>query len=337
MERCKYICLTLLLLGVLAGCKNDSQYFPQEMEEVKVDVVRFDSALLSVRVDSVAQDVRRLYADYEEFMPMFVDGVLGIESSDTAYLCEVLPQFLTDTTMGFQQTNALVKERFEDISAIQHELNQGFTRIHYLFPSLPIPTIYFFVSGFNSSVFYYDNIIGVGVDMYLGSDYPFYNQAVYEYQKQTMRKECIAADVLSLYVAQNIPYTSRYNRLLENIVYRGKQMWLLSQLLPDEPNYEIMGYSKEQWQWCETYERAIWNRIMDKRDLFATDSHVLTSYVNAGPFTAEVSQESPGRLGTWVGWRIVDSYMQHNPEVSIQQLMADGDAQTILENSFYKP
>ena len=331
------MCLTLLLLGVLAGCKNDSQNFPQEMEEMKVDVVRFDSALLSVCVDSVAQDVRRLYADYEEFMPMFVDGVLGIESSDTAYLCEVLPQFLTDTTMGFQQTNALVKERFEDISAIQHELNQGFTRIHYLFPSLPIPTIYFFVSGFNSSVFYYDNIIGVGVDMYLGSDYPFYNQAVYEYQKQTMRKECIAADVLSLYVAQNIPYTSRYNRLLENIVYRGKQMWLLSQLLPDEPNYEIMGYSKEQWQWCETYERAIWNRIMDKRDLFATDSHVLTSYVNAGPFTAEVSQESPGRLGTWVGWRIVDSYMQHNPEVSIQQLMADGDAQTILENSFYKP
>ena len=337
MERCKCICLALLLLGALAGCKNDSQYFSQEMEEVKVDVVRFDSALLSVRVDSVAQDVQRLYADYEEFMPTFVDNVLGIESSDTAYLCEVLPQFLMDTTMGFQQTNALVKERFEDISIIQHELNQGFTRMHYLFPSLPIPTVYFFVSGFNSSVFYYDNIIGVGVDMYLGSDYPFYNQAVYEYQKQTMRKECIAADVLSLYVAQNIPYTSRYNRLLENIVYRGKQMWLLSQLLPDELNYEIMGYSKEQWQWCEKYERAIWNRIMDKRDLFATDSHVLTSYVNAGPFTAEVSQESPGRLGTWVGWRIVDSYMQHNPEVSIQQLMADGDAQTILENSFYKP
>lgn len=76
---------------------------------------------------------------------------------------------------------------------------------------------------------------------------------------------------------------------------------------------------------------------MDKRDLFKTESNVLTSYMNDGPFTAEISQDSPGRLGTWIGWRIVDSYMRHNPDVTIQQLMAEGDAQSVLENSYYKP
>jgi uncharacterized protein YjaZ len=64
---------------------------------------------------------------------------------------------------------------------------------------------------------------------------------------------------------------------------------------------------------------------------------VLTSYLNDGPFTAEISQEAPGRIGIWVGWRIVDSYMRHHPEVSIQQLMAESDAQKILEYSYYKP
>jgi uncharacterized protein YjaZ len=184
---------------------------------------------------------------------------------------------------------------------------------------------------------YYENIMGVGVDMYLGSDYPYYNQVVYNYQKQTMRKECVVGDLLNMYIAYQIPYNSKYNRLLEHMIFRGKQMFLLSQLLPDEPAWEIIGYSKEQWNWCEKYEQAIWNRIMEKRDLFKTESMVRVSYLNNGPFTAEISQESPGRLGVWVGWQIVDSYMRNNENVSIKQLIDEGDAQKILEQSFYKP
>ena len=114
-------------------------------------------------------------------------------------------------------------------------------------------------------------------------------------------------------------------------------MYLLEQLLPGVPKWEVIGYTQEQWDWCEKWEKEIWNRMMDKRDLFKTESMVITSYLNDGPFTSEISQESPGRLGIWVGWRIIDSYMRHNEEVSLQELMKDGDAQKILERSFYKP
>jgi hypothetical protein len=285
----------------------------------------------------VKQDIVQLYADYEVFMPMFVEGILRLPVEDTAYLCEMYSNFLTDTTMGFAQTNALTQSMFADISKLQKSLNIGFSRLHYLYPEWEIPTVYLFVSGFNSSVMYYENIMGVGVDMYLGSDYPYYNQVVYNYQKQTMRKECVVGDLLNMYIAYQIPYNSKYNRLLEHMIFRGKQMFLLSQLLPDEPAWEIIGYSKEQWNWCEKYEQAIWNRIMEKRDLFKTESMVRVSYLNNGPFTAEISQESPGRLGVWVGWQIVDSYMRNNENVSIKQLIDEGDAQKILEQSFYKP
>jgi hypothetical protein len=285
----------------------------------------------------VKQDIEQLFTDYEEFMPMFVEGILRLPTEDTAYLCEMYGNFLTDTTMGFAQTNAKTQELFADISKLQKSLNTGFSRLHYLYPEWEIPTVYLFVSGFNSSVMYYENIMGVGVDMYLGSDYPYYNQVVYNYQKQTMRKECVVGDLLNMYIAYQIPYNSKYNRLLEHMIFRGKQMFLLSQLLPDEPAWEIIGYSKEQWNWCEKYEQAIWNRIMEKRDLFKTESMVRVSYLNNGPFTAEISQESPGRLGVWVGWQIVDSYMRNNENVSIKQLIDEGDAQKILEQSFYKP
>lgn len=329
--------ILVILAVLLCACHGGRDYFPRDIESVEVDIVRFDSALLAVRPDSVKQDIVQLYADYEVFMPMFVEGILRLPVEDTAYLCEMYSNFLTDTTMGFAQTNALAQSMFADISKLQKSLNIGFSRLHYLYPEWEIPTVYLFVSGFNSSVMYYENIMGVGVDMYLGSDYPYYNQVVYNYQKQTMRKECVAGDLLNMYIAYQIPYNSKYNRLLEHMIFRGKQMFLLSQLLPDEPAWEIIGYSKEQWDWCKKYEQAIWNRIMEKRDLFKTESMVRVSYMNDGPFTAEISQESPGRLGIWVGWQIVDSYMRNNENVSIKQLIDEGDAQKILEQSFYKP
>lgn len=173
--------------------------------------------------------------------------------------------------------------------------------------------------------------------MYLGSDYPYYNQVVYNYQKQTMRKECIPVDVISAFLFRTLPYTSTKSRLLDQMIYRGKIMYLTAQIFDDQPEYEVMGWTKEQWNWCVHNERAIWHLVMDKRDLFKTESLVLTSYLNDGPFTSEVSQDSPGRLGIWLGWRIVESYMAHNESVTLQDLMAEGDAQKILEQSYYKP
>ena len=336
MKRLIYI---LLIALCLIGCRRGRQYFPTEskMEPVTVEFIRFDRALMNVSAASALDDIRLLYHEYPDFMPVFVEDILGIDPSDTAYLVEALPKFLSDTVYGFAQTNQREKELFADITDIEKEVDKAFTRIHYLYPEMTIPQLYLFISGFNSSIMFFGDDIAVGADMYLGSDYEFYNRVVYDYQKLTMRKECIAADVVSAYLFRNLPYTAKQSRLLDNMLYRGKIMYLLSLLLPDEKPWDVMGYTKEQWDWCLHYERAIWNTMMDKRDLFKTESVVLTSYLNDGPFTAEISQDAPSRLGTWVGWRIAESYMNHNDTVTLQQLMAEPDAEHILEYSFYRP
>lgn len=336
MKTIRYI-LYLNSLLLLVACNANHNYFPNEMEKQHVDIIRFDEALMNVNAATATEDVRVLYDEYARFMPTFMEDILGIQYDDTAYLAQALPQFLDDTVYGFRQTNQRAKELFADISPIQTTLDRAFTRIHYLYPEWSLPTIWFFISGFNASVMFMDNDIAVGVDMYLGSDYEYYNRVVYEYQKQNMRPECIAMDIVSAYLFRNVEYTSTRNRLIDNMIYRGKVLYVLSLLFPDEPDYEVMGYTREQWQWCKKNELAIWNRMMEKKDLFKTESKLLTSYLNDGPFTAEVSQNAPARLGTWVGWQITQSYMQHNPEVTIQQLLEDGDAQAILENSYYKP
>ena len=226
---------------------------------------------------------------------------------------------------------------FADVSGLEKDLTNAFARIRYLYPQTQIPSIYLFISGFQTPIYFGDNLIGIGADMYLDSDYPYYNRVAYDYQKQTMRPECIPVDVISAYLFRSLPYTSAKSRLLDQMIYRGKIMYLTAQIFDKLPGYEVMGWTKEQWKWCERNERAIWHLVMDKRDLFKIEHIVLNSYLNDGPFTAEVSQDSPGRLGVWLGWRIVESYMAHNEQVTLQELMVEPDAQKILELSFYKP
>jgi len=322
---------------IAAGCRPKRQYYPRIMPEQTVQIVRFDTALLAIRANQAAEDVRALYTDYPDFMPIYVEQALRVNAMDTDYLAEALPLFIHDTLYNFEQTNRLVSETFADMSGIQRELSQAFTRLAFLYPDIYVPKIYTFVSGFNASVLFLDEgDMAVGLDMYLGSDYPYYNQVVYNYQKRGMRPECIAGDVVSGYLFMNFPFASAKGRLIDNMLYRGKLMYVCSTLL-DEPEYEVMGYTKQQWQWCENYERQVWNRMMDKRDLFKTDQMLLTSYLNDGPFTGEISQESPPRIGTWIGWRIAESYMEHHPEVTLQELIANNDAEQILRDSYYKP
>lgn len=328
-----YLCVTLLS----AACQPSRSFFPKDLPAADVTIIRFDSALLHADTLHLASAIRQLNKDYPFFMPVFCEDILGIYADDTAYLAEVLPQFLNDTLYGFKQTNAEVLRQYQNIDDIHSALNRAFGRLQYLYPDLQTPPVYFFVSGFNASILFVEEAIAVGIDMYLGSDYEYYNRVVYNYQKQTMRKECIAPDIVSAWLFRHIPFTSNKNRLLENMIYRGKIIYLLSLLFPEEPSYEIMGYTEAQWAWCKQHEAGIWQMMIDKKDLFRSESIVLTSYLNDGPFTSEISQEAPSRLGTWIGWQICRSYMQHNRDITLQQLMTENDAQKILEQSWYKP
>ena len=334
MRKIIYILLCIL---ALTSCHHGRSYFPKDLKPQELDIVRFDNALMNVHEATVAQDIRVLYDEYPVFMPLWVEDILGIPSADTAYLEQALPEFLNDTLYGFKATNAREQTVFADISDIQIAISQAFTRIQYLYPETEIPTLYLFISGFNAPIYFGDELIGIGADMYLGSDYEYYNRVVYDYQKQTMRKECIPVDVISAFLFRTLPYTSTKSRLLDQMIYRGKVMYLTAQIFDKLPGYEVMGWTKDQWDWCVKNEEAIWHLVMDKRDLFKTESLILTGYLNDGPFTSEVSQDAPGRLGIWLGWRIAESYMEHNETVSLQELMAEGDAQKILEESYYKP
>jgi len=335
MRNFKIIFLITVMITVVSCNKGNRFKIDTNQNKFEVKIHQFDKDILTLDTTKMEEGVKSLYARYPEFMPAFVSEVLDTTTADTAVVSRLFHKYLTDT--AFTTVNKKTLELFSNVSDIEKQITDAFTYIHYYFPEVKLPEVYFYVSGFNRPVMMNNKFIGIGTDFYLGSDFPKYNGLTYKYLIDNMKRECLATDLVSATLFRMFRQNSAENRLLDNMLFRGKVLYLMSVFMPEEKPERIIGYSAEQLKWCEANEKQIWATIIERKDLFSTDLMLIRKYVNDGPFTAPISQESPGRLGTWVGLEIVESYMQKNKNVTLKDLMNENNYQKILENSNYKP
>ena len=331
----KYVFIGFTLLLTVISCQKKDRFGIKSAPEIEVKIQRFDKALIGIDTINIQTEIHDLYKNYPDFMSVYISEIIDEDPLDTLKVQNQIRDFLKDPS--FSGVNKKVLEVYADITSIEKEVSVAFGGINYLFPNIKIPGIYFFVSGFNRAFLLKDNFIAIGTDLYLGSDYPKYSEITYKYLTLNMRRESVPVDIVSALLYKSFPMNTREERLLDNMIYHGKILFMLSVLLPDvKPEY-IIGYSSENIEWCFKFEKEVWSAMIEQRHLFSTDMILINKYINDAPFTATVSQESPGRLATWIGWQIVESYMNSNKEVGLQQLMNETNARKILENSGYQP
>lgn len=328
-----FICCLIFLL---ASCTKSNRFkIDTSKNRVEVKIYRFDRDMLSLDTTNMKAGVNSLYKRYGDFLPAFTANVLDTTATDTVAVSNLFRQFLSNAT--FKAVNKKTLQTFQNVSDIEKQVSDAYTYIHYYFPKVTLPEVYFYVSGFNRSIMMNNKFIGIGTDFYLGSNYPAYKNFTYQYMTYNMRRECLVTDLVSATLFRMFIMDSSEYRLLDNMLFRGKVMYLLSVFMPNEKPENIMGYSLEQWKWCKTNEKQVWGYIIDQKHLFSTDLQLIRKYMNDAPFTAPVSQDSPGRLGTWLGWQIVESYMDKNPKISLNDLMQENNYQKMLEDSGFRP
>ena len=108
--------------------------------------------------------------------------------------------------------------------------------------------------------------------------------------------------------------------------------------VPQAGKAEIIGYEDSQYQWAEISESDIWKYFIQNEMLYSNDANLSERFINDAPFSKfylEVDMDSPGRIGNWFGWQIVDSFMKNN-ELSLQQMIIT-DNEEIFRKSKYKP
>ena len=333
MKRYTYLIIVLCL--ALISCKREKRHADLTGIDFNIKIQRFDSAFWTLDTTQVATEFKRLQVQYPDITPIYTEKVIRFGAPEANITHDTYRFFRKDSAVQILYNDAL--RIYSDMSDIERDLTTAFRRARYFLPQFPTPQVFCHVSGLNQSMIVAESFISLSIDNYLGEDYPLYEQiGIYKYQRPNMRREKVASDYITAWISSEFS-NSIANNLLTDMIHHGKILYTVSVLLPETPEHIIMGYTPEQWKWAKKNEINMWNTLIQSRDLYTTNMIAKSKYINDGPFTLPFTQESPGRAGAYLGWQIIESYMRNNPEISIQQLLQQPDAQIILNRSNYQP
>ena len=309
------IALTLALIS----CDNKSKVEKAvEAIPLKIKVERFDKLFF----ETPPQDLNKLKKEFPYFFPSGNDDSVWLNKMKNPLWRELYTE---------------VQKKYSNFEPIQKELETLFKHIKYYFPQTKTPKVITVISemDYNNKVIYADSLVIISLELYLGKDHKFYQFP--NYLKQNFEQKQILPDVVSSFSTQKIPPVSD-NNLLGQMIYFGKQLVLKDLLLPDYSDADKMGYMPEQVKWCQENESYMWRYFIENELLYNNDQKLNNRFINLAPFSKfylEIDNESPGRVGAWIGWQIVRSYMKNN-EVPLEELLKM-NAKEIFEKSKYKP
>lgn len=337
--RARQIYCFFLIIGLFSCGRTDRV----DVSHIDVDITieRFDRALDSLSPGNIIAKNKEwlqrygfFYADYMQYM------LEAGNPLDSTRLAPVLETVIA--TPDFNALKARVYETFPDTEEQDAGLTDAFRHLKYYFPAIDIPRIIAFFSGFAVQTPIGEDYIGVGLDMFLGADsefYPALRGSIPQYLSRRFTPENIVPRVIESYVREDLyPQDALDVSLLQHMVYQGKVMYVMEQVMPDVADSLIIGYNTDQWEWANRFERDIWAWFLQENLLYEADYNRIQKYLSEAPFTPELGEqnESAPKLGVFIGWKMVRAYMEQNREVDLAELLGTKDAQQILDGSRYR-
>jgi gliding motility-associated lipoprotein GldB len=318
----KKIVLVLLFIFIITSCDQKSKV-EKAVEEIPLEMKlhRFEQAFF----DAKPVELSLVKAEYPDFFPEGTPDEVWIEKMQHPQWRELYTE---------------VEKKYKNFNSKQTEIEELFKHIKYYFPTVKTPEIYTAIGemDYNNKTIYANDKLIIALELFLGKDHRFYAEFP-EYIRQNFEERQILPEIASSFALGVIPQPNDAT-LLSQMIYYGKELYLKDELLADSYNdAEKIGYTPEQIQWSQENEGFIWEYFVSKEMLYSTNPKLPNQFINLAPFSKfylEIDNESPGRIGRWVGWQMVRSFMENNEKVSLQDLIKM-DAKQIFEQSKYKP
>jgi len=307
---------------------------------MEVHIKRFDQDLCKLDTTHIQTALQQLDAAYPAFLPAYIEHIMNFGPySDSSQLIQLQTRRLVSNS-DFRVLQDTINAQFPKLDNLEKDLAQSFRYIKYYFPAFKAPQVVAFSSVIsNYGAVTVDSILGIGLDMYLGKDFPVYS-LLPDYPGYMIRKfskEYITTNCIQVLSQQMYPGADPSDKLVVQLVNAGKHQYFLEQVLPDVPDSIRLGYTKDQMDFCNDSEQMIWQFFVQQNLLYKSDWQSNMHFMNDGPSTQGMPEGSPGRIGSYVGWRIVKQYMKEHPDVTLQQLMENKDAMQIFSQSKYRP
>ena len=313
----KIIALFLVLIGM--SCENEKK-LEVDTSEIKVvfKIERFDKDFYKSN-----KSLTELKTSYPFLFPESIEDSVWVNKRKN-----------TDELELFDE----VQNVYEDIGEVHKKIKKLFKHVKYYNRRFNVPRVISILSNidYQSRVVYRDNLLLISLDVYLGSQHKFYSDYP-SYIKQNNTNEYMIVDIASKIIDQQL-VLKRNRAFVHKMIYQGKKMYLKDVYLTMIPSYLKIGYTEEKFEWALENEEQIWQYFIEKDLLFSTDKNLDRRFLDIAPFSKfymEHDNLSPGRIGEFIGWQIVRSFMRNN-DVSLQELIRMKEEE-IFEKSKYKP
>jgi gliding motility-associated lipoprotein GldB len=285
---------------------------------IEIKVERFDKVFF----ETAPKDLDKVKKQFPYFFPVGNDDNVWLKKMQDPLWREVYSE---------------VQKKYSNFEPVHNKLVKLFKHIKYYFPKTFTPKVVTVISemDYNTKAIYTDSLVIISLELYLGKGHKFYQFP--NYVRQNFETNQIMPDIVSSFSLKKIAPVSDKN-LLSQMIFAGKQVYLKDLLLPEYDDADKMGYTAEQIKWCTENESYMWRYFMEREMLYSDEQKLVSRFINPAPFSKfylEIDNESPGRVGAWIGWQMVRSYMKNN-EVSVDNLLKT-DAKEIFKKSKYKP
>ena len=305
------------------GCKDNP--FDVDISNIKLKPTKIDRFEASFYNASKPEEITALREKYPFF---FNSSMTTTDLMDKVENEDELRLFLS------------VSKKFKTLTTYEKEITELFRHVKYYYPRFVPPRVFSYVSNLDYpyQVVYADSLIFIALDFFLGNPSPFYRNFP-SYISATFAPRYLTRQVAYSMVEKLIPEV-RLNTLLDGMIYEGKKILLLQAFMPEAPLPVLMQYSDQQWDWCERNEKQIWSYFVSKEIFYQPYYQEAHRFLKEAPFSKfylDIDRASPGRVGTWLGYKILKSYIDENPKVSLIQVIEQIDSGWLFRKSAYKP
>lgn len=329
----------MICLSTIA-CNSNNEV---DVSDIKVELTieRFDQDLAAIKPETVAQQLPLLQKKYGVFYQDYFEKILNAGPIED-------PQHITTTKeilagKPFQDLYKETSSVFPDLKSETPKLIDAFKHVKYYYPDQKIPKLITYISGFQVQTPIGKDYIGIGLDMFLGNDSPFYPalvESIPRYISRRFTPENITPRVIEVLAREEMfPESDEDQTLLAKMIYHGKIMYFMKQVQPKIADSTLIGYSSAQMKWAQAFESDTWAFFLGEDLLYNSDYLKIQRYISEAPFTPGLgsNNDSAPKLGIYIGWQIVNRFMNKQPEITLQELMKEQDEQKILRLSKYRP
>lgn len=330
----------LLSCLFFVSCNSNGKNPDVSNIHINLTTERFEKDLFDTTAFNLANYLSKLQSSTPSFTRTFIDTIL---SADPAWPTDTVANYVNGFIKAYRPVYDEAEKIFSDFTPYQKEIEKGLQYVSYYFPAYKVPTkIITYIGpldGFGD-IISRDAFI-VGLQHHLGKDFEMYKteyvqQTYPEYVSNHFEPDYIAVNCIKNIAADIYPEKNDDKPLVDQMVEKGKRLYVLSKLLPDTEEYKLIGYTQQQLKDCYAREDVVWDLFIKNGYLQIIDRNITKNYMDESPKTQELGEAAPGNIGSFAGWQIVKKYMQKNTGVSLQELL-NTDNEKLFQEAKYKP